>query len=190
MSYPFPVNLGDHPARPRSTRLVPRYPVALAVSALFTCSCEPVHEPLFASHTPCDDSANRAAVSPLGLEDARAAPAFPAALPDPVFYGGIPSPYEPGVGIPDHDLKRIEPRLDHCVRAARAREAIPKTLLELRMHVRANGTLSCVAVKTTPQRHDLETCVRELVRSTKLKEPLVDVNRFAQWNVGPEPLVP
>jgi hypothetical protein len=63
-------------------------------------------------------------------------------------------------------------------------------LLEIHIHVRADGSLSCVAVKTTPQRPDLETCVRELVRAAKLEEPLVDVNRFAQWNVGPEPQVP
>ncbi len=186
----MPVNLGDRPVRPRSNRLVPRYPVLLAVSAFATCSCEPVHEPLFATQTPCDDSANRAAISPLGLADARRAPAFPTPPPEPRFYGGIPSAYEPGIGIPDVDLRRIEPVIDHCVRAARFRRAIPKTLLEIRMHVRADGALSCVAVKTTPQRHDLETCIRELVRITKLEEPLVGVNRFAQWTVGAATHVP
>ena len=184
------VNLSDRPARPRSTRLVPSYPVLLAVSALATCSCEPVHEPLFATQTACDDSANRAAISPLGLADARKAPAFRTPPSEPRFYGGIPSAYEPGIGIPDVDLRRIEPRIDHCVRAARSRRAIPKTLLEIRMHVRVDGSLSCVAVKTTPQRQDLETCIRELVRITRLEEPLVDVNRFVQWTVGSDPHVP
>jgi len=185
--------LRDAQPRPRSRWREPRYPVAAAVVFLLFPGCSSRTSalvPRTASASECIASPPGAA-SKLGLDDARSAPPFYADDPESrlrevTVAGLIAAPYEEEIG--DDDARRIEARMDYCVRASRERGAIPRTQLGLEAWIDSSGKARCVRVTTLPERADLATCVRALVESATFSASSTRTAR-ATWTIGPEPRV-